>query len=530
MIKNGKYFVPPTVEDVDFKTLFRRLASAGAGRPVDEDGFPLGPWTSDSLAEAISQIDANKSGIELRTVQLWFQDNDKGISPDNIRWLARIFGCDDPDATSAWQAELSAAQTRLSARRRQRLQRETRHIQSSIAAQAVAGDTSLKAPQHGASTKASWLFTLPRASEALFTRRSPLDTPSSVFAGAAALGMISYFLGLHSVTYAGEGGGAKQVGFLWAPNWTVLFMILLPLFIAFTAELASHWKVEGRALVSSVEGDAEIEWTWLQKIYASTFTYWSAFLVCLCFAGVLQWVSVRVLPMLRESDEYAIDWGSVPIAHPEILPTVYALAFTGFAYLYMSLCFYIFFAGLILLFTIVHDFYEIERTAACVDKHYQRSVAAVRYQIIRGLFRCAILGALIAICMKLQSVYLITDAENILTWLKDDALSVLSRETAESRGDFSMPNQYTSFLTALAAYFVFIHGLIRLRPFDFQAATVKKMVVVASFVGAAYLLIGAFEGFSIVLGIAVLLAVYCLFDPSFGASDIDDYGAHRGVS
>ncbi|MEF3088078.1 hypothetical protein VLL29_20810, partial [Bacillus altitudinis] len=33
-------------------------------------------------------------------------------------WLARIFGCDDPEATSAWQAELSAAQARLTTRRR----------------------------------------------------------------------------------------------------------------------------------------------------------------------------------------------------------------------------------------------------------------------------------------------------------------------------------------------------------------------------------------------------------------------------
>lgn len=94
------------------------MAAAGAGRPLGEDGFPQGPWTPELLADAISKIDANRVGVDLRTVQLWFQENDKGISPANIRWLARIFGCDDREATNDWLNELSSAQTRLTARRR----------------------------------------------------------------------------------------------------------------------------------------------------------------------------------------------------------------------------------------------------------------------------------------------------------------------------------------------------------------------------------------------------------------------------
>ncbi|MDC1297686.1 hypothetical protein N8Z37_05325, partial [Octadecabacter sp.] len=80
MIKNGKYFVAPAKDGSDFKELFNRLAATGAGRRVDADGFSTGPWTPELLAEAISNIDANKAGLELRTVQLWFQDNEKGIS------------------------------------------------------------------------------------------------------------------------------------------------------------------------------------------------------------------------------------------------------------------------------------------------------------------------------------------------------------------------------------------------------------------------------------------------------------------
>ncbi|MDV4165797.1 hypothetical protein R1538_32380, partial [Rhizobium leguminosarum] len=118
MPKNGKLFLSPPKDGSDFKELFKQLTAAGAGRPLGSDGFPAGPWTPELLAEAISQIDSNRTGVDLRTVQLWFQENEKGISTTNIRWLARVFGCDDPVATSEWQMELSAAQSRLTAKRR----------------------------------------------------------------------------------------------------------------------------------------------------------------------------------------------------------------------------------------------------------------------------------------------------------------------------------------------------------------------------------------------------------------------------
>ena len=202
MIKNGKYFLLPQNDSCDFKELFKRLASAGAGRPVDKDGFSQGPWTADLLAEAITRINANGSGIDLRTVQLWFQANERGISPENIRWLARVFGCDDPEATSDWQRELSAAQSQLTAKRREK-----------------------------------------KKSEALFSRRSLLDLPILVFACIVTLGFLTYLLGVHDVTYSPEAGSEKQVGFLWSPGWTFEGLVLLPLYLITVTHLLKLWKV-----------------------------------------------------------------------------------------------------------------------------------------------------------------------------------------------------------------------------------------------------------------------------------------------
>jgi hypothetical protein len=124
LIRNGRFFAAPQKTDENFKQLFARLAAAGVGRPVDGEGYADGPWTPESLAEAISAIDGNREGVELRSVQVWFQDNDNGISDANIRWLARVFGCGDPEATSQWQAELKAAKERLAKERREKKRRQ----------------------------------------------------------------------------------------------------------------------------------------------------------------------------------------------------------------------------------------------------------------------------------------------------------------------------------------------------------------------------------------------------------------------
>jgi hypothetical protein len=249
--KNGKIFVPPPKDGRDFKELFKQLAAVGAGRPLGRDGFPQGPWTPDLLAEAISQIDSNRLGVDLRTVQLWFQENDKGISPSNIRWLARIFGCDDPEATSEWLMELIAAQSQLTSKRRdsKKAAKSTASVVRGARPSVTAGDETQPAgglTQDSQISRARQRFSLAERSEALFSQGSPLNLPASIFAGASALGFLSYIVGIASITYGRPDGVVKEVGFLWAPNWTLLFMVLLPLFFAVVIELLAFWKQDAR--------------------------------------------------------------------------------------------------------------------------------------------------------------------------------------------------------------------------------------------------------------------------------------------
>ena len=512
MIKNGKYFVPPDGGDDDFKTLFARVAAEGVGRPADSDGCPQGPWTPELLAEAISQIDANRAGIELRTVQLWFEDNEKGISTNNIRWLARVLGCNDPEGASAWQAALSKSQTRLTARRRARRQKETSHDteKDERTPDNAPRPTRAEDPRQG--------FSLARVSEGIFSRGSPLNLPASVFAGAVALQFVSYFLSIHSVTYVREDGITKQVGFLWAPNWTFLFIVFMPLFFAFVVDQVTNWKNGGRCALLSHITESDRPDDWMRRVEATSYTYWAVFLLCVGFAGVFQWVGVRLLPVLNGGGDYAIDWGSLAIARPDEIGIIEQVAFTGAAYFYMSLCFYLFIAGLILLSTVAEDFAQIGKTLVRQPNVARsREAQAAGSRIMRGIFRATVAGLLVAMCMKLESLYVVTAAPSVWHWLFLDAASIMTRSgDPVDWGDYSMPTHFTSLLVALMVGAVYLYGAIRIgltTPFHVPLA---RTTVAVLFLGIAYLLVGVVTGFSILLALALIVAVYGLFDPGFG--------------
>jgi hypothetical protein len=517
--KNGKIFVAPPKDGSDFKELFKQLTAVGAGRPVGSDGFPQGPWTPELLAEAITQIDSNRAGIDLRTVQLWFQENDKGISPSNITWLARIFGCDDKEATSEWLLELSAAQSRLTAKRR-----DSRRTATSTRMPDMARSATLDSQTPISGEPAEWAqvsqhkkrFNLAQWSEALFSSGSPLNLPALTFAGASALGFLSYIVGVHSVTYNRPDGISKQVGFLWAPNWTLLFMILLPLFFWLAIDLLLFWKRDARFRLLAQVDTFEANATWTRNIESYSHTYWAVFVICVLFAGVLQWIGVCLIPLLKGGGDYATSWGTVANVQPDLISAPMEIVFTGLAYLYMSLCFYLFFAGLILLHAIIHDHWRIEDRLKPQGEEDCPKGREIRIRIMRGIFRCTIVGILVAICMKVQSSYLSSDGGDIVTWIVHDLSSVVYRDHhAVNAFGYRMPTHYSSLLVAISACVVFLYGSIRVNIGARFREALWKMSAVVGLLFATYLLVGAFDGFSVILIAGVLVATYGLLDPEF---------------
>ncbi|MEO1347168.1 MAG: hypothetical protein AAFV74_23785, partial [Pseudomonadota bacterium] len=170
------------------------------------------------------------------TVQVWFQANDNGISDKNIRWLARIFGCNDPVETSRWQSELKAAKERLAAERRARRRvtaepiREASGRVQGQTTRAIESPDEVEAPSDQQKPEHHRISLAARA-ESLFLDGAPFGMVVTMWAGVAVLLYIGYLLGAHDVTYSPVQNVEKQVGLFWSPNWLLDKLVWLPLIV-----------------------------------------------------------------------------------------------------------------------------------------------------------------------------------------------------------------------------------------------------------------------------------------------------------
>lgn len=528
MIKDGKFFIPPPKDGGTFKEVLQQLAAAGAGRPVDSDGLPIGPWTPELLAEEISQIDANRNGVDPRTVRLWLNDNDKGISADNIRWLARIFGCGDPDASGAWQAELSAANRRLIEKRRKKKAGSQPQPGSDEAQGHEVKNVAVIATPV-ASRQARSRFNLAMQTEAIFGNQSSMALPLVVFTGACALALIAFTINIHSVLFNPEGGHSKQVGFLWAPNWTIVFLAVLPLFLALLIELLRCWKEEWRPELVSLGDPASLSAGWERRLRAASYTFWATFFITMIVASGYNWTATHLIPLLNgDTGSWAVDWGRIAIVRPELISVPSAIAFSGMVFLYNGFAAYFFFTGHILLHLMKHDYLDLaKRLENRLDNKTGREFQSISLALMYGIYRCTALGVVITIMMKLQSSFLQSDSSNLIKWLVADFQSLFGthNSSVSERVSFGIaPGSYYSFFCLLAIVGTFANASIKIRwmmarldvakpgnrflsPWAVMDGSMALLVV-------SYFLIGALPGFSIFLLFSLAVTGYLLTKPA----------------
>lgn len=532
MIKRGKYFVPPPNNGSDIKELFKYLMSVGAGLPTDEIGLPVGSWTPELLASTVSQFESNKMGVDLRTVQHWFQDNDKGISADNIHWLARVFGCDDPDAITAWRAELNAANRRLATKRRERRSIQKRDLKLSAGAtkdgEQNARTSTTKGDKRVEPTKIPGLA---GRTEAIFSARSSLGLPAVVFAAATALGLMSFSLNIHNVLFALPTGTTKQVGFLWAPNWTVVFLVLLPIYLAVLINLLKQWKEEWRTDVVTNLSSKSPRTSWASRVTTMSYVYWAVFVVTVLIASAFNWVETYLIPLLTgNAGNWPVDWGRIAIFQHDLVSVPNAIVFSGLVFLLNAFGSYLFFAGLIVLYTLTDDFIDFSAGLAhdgAVEQ--RRRLARIGDELMIGVFRCCSLGLMITILMKLQASFLLSGSRDIVGWLAADLQAPIRSSGPHSNGygfHQNVPGFYYSFFCLLVIFAVFVICTARIRKAvtslgllngeNAERLSLMAMYGVLLLLTVTYMLIGVFPGFTILLVMALVLAACFLARPTLG--------------
>jgi hypothetical protein len=185
------------------------------------------------------------------------------------------------------------------------------------------------------------------------------------------------------------------------------------------------------------------------------------------------------------------------------------------------------FVGLILLYTLADDYWAVSKASA----RSRPLDGDVAHKILDGLFRCTVAGMLMAICMVVQNRFLPSDAFDVWAWLFADIASLwggLPLNPSEAEYGFEM--HYISLIVALPTCTVMIYGIVRVGVPARQNDVSFRMAAALGVIVAAYLLVGAFPGFAVLLALAVLLGIYGLIDPGFGVSRTREASEGRRAS
>ncbi|MCF7701653.1 hypothetical protein [Loktanella sp. M215] len=347
---NGKHYIEPPTGDNDFRSLIQAAIAAGVGRDVSANGEPAEPWTAETLTAAINQVESGRSMIDLRTVQRWLAPQGRGgISVPNLRRLAMVFGCGDASKASAWQVALMRARGRKRSEPRNGADDSSPDDSAYDPAAIPAGDVPIRTP----SLASSW--------EAWFSRDDTLKLSILIWAAYAVNGLVNGILGLLSVSYSVTPDLSKEVGFLWAPTWTVLPALILPLFIMRVSFSLTHWRSYGRCRLlggsscyTRTEEDASL---WDARIDRTAFPFWMILVLCLGGVFLAQWVGICLrLYAEGEAGIYQIDRNLLTLVRPEFVGQGASAVVSMFGYLYSALYVFIFLTALMFLFIMAGDY------------------------------------------------------------------------------------------------------------------------------------------------------------------------------
>ncbi|WP_108862285.1 RcgA family putative transporter [Ruegeria sp. Alg231-54] len=547
MKNNKRNIVLPPKNGSDFKELFKYATDIGVGLPISGDGLPIGTWTPQTLAAALSEIETKKAAVDLRAVQHWFEDNDKGISAPSINLLARVFGGDDTDATTAWRSELTAGQRRLTAKRKASKSKTKRKstkaaVEEPIPAKQWPADaipveefpepSSVQTDTSGISGARRHPKTLAEKCEQILSGAASMNLLIVYWLVFCGLGLMNYVFNSLSVTYSPSEGLDKQVGFIWAPTLTVLPLVALPAFIYYVSELTTYWKRVGRSkciLQGVTSTDSQGNAAWYAKVNDFKFSFWAIALFCLLFVFGFQWAGIYLPAYLSgDANSVQIDRYLVALVRPEVISIEEAMVLSFVGYLYTASYIAVFMFGLLFFVIIVLDFQDICTTLDLegndIDSHQIRKEGQ---KVVWGGFRVVVFALWLATLVKLQITYLSSDSSDFLSWMSIDMMGAFDA-TSLRNGLLvnSSISHFTTFMMMAVTVSVFIFGVLRLRSSFERLAVCDRiqqstrdylalfeMLGVIALLSISLVLVGRFTGFSIVVGISAIASLHVLSGP-----------------
>jgi hypothetical protein len=241
---------------------------------------------------------------------------------------------------------------------------------------------------------------------------------------AFCLILISYAAGLHDVIYTPSG---KQVGFIWAPNWSLMYLIVFPIFNLLFCMAVGGFRRNLRLFIDNKiitgPGGRKISGELLLNDWQRHMKAVSATLFMLIFvvaAGTFfQWYRDCYLPVKSGSLLGGpIDWSSISIVQPETASATTEIWFSGLAYAYMAFSLWIYLSVMIYPATFSWYLQKISIGDGSFrliprQKLFQSQLATLAQRSFIATF----LGLFAAYLMRLQASYLQSSSKNIFDFM-----------------------------------------------------------------------------------------------------------------
>ena len=260
-----------------------------------------------------------------------------------------------------------------------------------------------------------------------------------------------------------------------------------------------------------------------------SYVYWAVFVVTVLIASAFNWAETHLIPLLTgNAGNWPVDWGRIAIFQPDLVSVPNAIVFSGLVFLLNAFGSYLFFAGLIVLYTLTDDIVDFSAGLAHDGAEEQRRrLARIGDALIVGVFRCCSLGLMITILMKLQASFLLSDSRDIFGWLAADLRAPFRSSGPHFDGygvHQNVPGFYYSFFCLLVIFGVFLICTARIRKAvtslgllngeNAESSSLVAMYGVLLLLAVTYMLIGVFPGFTILMIAALVLAACFLARPT----------------
>lgn len=297
------------------------------------------------------------------------------------------------------------------------------------------------------------LWSLAAAIESTARKAGPFLLCGMSMTVAFMLMLFSNILGLGLIDYR-VNGVVKQIGFMAAPNWSIVYMVLFPFYLCLFAVLAERCKVTltsllQQKLIVDAKGrpvtEAALSAEWRISLRNVSVLLWIILGLIAVQTGS-EWIQTCLRPYFG-GEVGVIDWATFATINKS-RSAFASMAFSCVAYIYMAIALYVYLATLIYAANFCYFLSTLADPAGKFRLVLRDGTLGQRFSDIGiMIFWCAILGLGAGFMMRLQAIYLVTNYSIVTDLLFSDVLGWMGRlppNSSQSLGEtLSVPSAWT---------------------------------------------------------------------------------------